>query len=153
MTPKHPCTHRIRSGLTVVSRHSVGICQGNELTRNLSGNTRPQSSQVAEQLWTDHGLNSERNWCVRADHHFKTKPEKRRRGINHRTFPKNFGTRGQSHQHTTTVTIVFRTAPTFINDGGQFYRLSRAANKYDSLQFCLRRYCPVVIKTKSLTKA
>ena len=33
-----------------------GNLPGNELTRNLSGNTRPQSSQLAEPLWTDHGL-------------------------------------------------------------------------------------------------
>ena len=31
---------------------------GNELTRNLSGNTRSQSSQLAEPLWTDPGLKS-----------------------------------------------------------------------------------------------
>ena len=31
---------------------------GNELTRNLSGNIRPQSSQAAEPLWTDPGLKS-----------------------------------------------------------------------------------------------
>ena len=29
---------------------------GNELTRDSSGNTRPQSSQLAEPLWTDPGL-------------------------------------------------------------------------------------------------
>ena len=39
-------------------RHSVGTCQGNEPTRNPSGNTGPQSSQVAETLWTDPGLKS-----------------------------------------------------------------------------------------------
>ena len=38
-------------------RHSVGISE-NELTRNSSGNTRPQSSQLAEPLWTDPGLRS-----------------------------------------------------------------------------------------------
>ena len=32
--------------------------QGNELTRNSSENTRPQSSQLAEPLWTDPGLKS-----------------------------------------------------------------------------------------------
>ena len=31
----------------------------NEPTRNLSGNVRPQSSQLAEPLWTDAGLKSE----------------------------------------------------------------------------------------------
>ena len=30
----------------------------NELTRNLSGNIRPQSSQLAEPLWTDPGIES-----------------------------------------------------------------------------------------------
>ena len=35
-----------------------GTLSGNELTRNLSGNTRPQSSQLAEPPWTDHGLKS-----------------------------------------------------------------------------------------------
>ena len=35
-----------------------GSLSGNELTRNSSGNTRPQSSQLAEPLWTDRGLKS-----------------------------------------------------------------------------------------------
>ena len=35
-----------------------GNLSGNELTRNLSGNTRPQSSQLAELLFTDPGLKS-----------------------------------------------------------------------------------------------
>ena len=30
----------------------------NELTRNLPGNVRPQSSQIAEPLWTDPGIKS-----------------------------------------------------------------------------------------------
>ena len=38
--------------------HSVGIYPENELTRNLSGNIRPQSSQPAELLWTDPGMQS-----------------------------------------------------------------------------------------------
>ena len=33
-----------------------GNLSGNELTCNLSGNIRPQSSQVAEPLWTDPGI-------------------------------------------------------------------------------------------------
>ena len=37
---------------------SCGNLSGNELTRNLSGNIRPQSSQPAEPLWTDPELNS-----------------------------------------------------------------------------------------------
>ena len=39
-----------------LSRHSVGTYQENELTRNSSGNTPSQSSQLAEPLWTDPGL-------------------------------------------------------------------------------------------------
>ena len=54
-----PLTQRCRSGLTMpLSRPSVGTYQENELTRNLSGNTRPQSSQLAEPLWTDPGVES-----------------------------------------------------------------------------------------------
>ena len=42
----------------LVSRHSVGTLSANELTRNSSGNTRPQSSQLAKQLWTNPGVKS-----------------------------------------------------------------------------------------------
>ena len=35
-----------------------GNLSGNELTRNLSRNIRPQSSQLAEALWTDPGIKS-----------------------------------------------------------------------------------------------
>ena len=42
----------------MLSGHGVGTYQENELTRNLSGNTRPQSSQLAEPLWTDPGVKS-----------------------------------------------------------------------------------------------
>ena len=35
-----------------------GDLSGNELTRNFSGNIRPQSFQLAEALWTDPGLKS-----------------------------------------------------------------------------------------------
>ena len=36
----------------------MGTYQGNEFTRNFSGKTRPQSSQLAEPLLTDPGLKS-----------------------------------------------------------------------------------------------
>ena len=39
-------------------RHSVGTYLGNELTRKSPGNTWPQSSQLAETLWTDPGLSN-----------------------------------------------------------------------------------------------
>ena len=41
----------------MLSRHSVGAYQGNELTHDLSGNAYFQS-QFAEQLWTGPGLKS-----------------------------------------------------------------------------------------------
>ena len=50
-----PLIRQSRSGLTMLSRHSVGTCQGNEVTCNSSGNSRPQSSQFAEPLWTNPG--------------------------------------------------------------------------------------------------
>ena len=40
------------------SEHSGGTYQRNELTRNSSGNTRLQSSQLAAPLRTDPGLKS-----------------------------------------------------------------------------------------------
>ena len=40
-------------GLTMLSRHGGDTYQGNELTRNSSGNARPQMSQFAEPFLTD----------------------------------------------------------------------------------------------------
>ena len=61
VTPKYAytLTQRSRRGLTMpLSRHSVGNLSGTEPTRNSSGNTRSQSSQLAKPLWTDPGLKS-----------------------------------------------------------------------------------------------
>ena len=50
-------TQRSRSGLTMLSGHSVGTYpEKNELTRNSSGDTRSQWSELTEPLWTDPGL-------------------------------------------------------------------------------------------------
>ena len=82
---KHiPLTQRCRSGLTMLSKHSVGTYKGKELTNNSSGNTRLQSSQLAELLWTDPGVRSEIS-SARPDLHFKKKKKKRRRGMHRRT--------------------------------------------------------------------
>ena len=56
-------TKRSRCGLTMLSRYSVRTCQGKKLTRNSSGNVRPQSSQLTVPLWTD-PWPSERSWCT-----------------------------------------------------------------------------------------
>ena len=60
-----PLTQRSRSGLTMpLSRHSIGTLSGIELTRNSSGYTRSQSSQLAEPLWTNPGVKSEISVCM-----------------------------------------------------------------------------------------
>ena len=56
-------TQRSEIGLTVLSRHSVEIYQGNELTRNWSWDTRPKSSAM------DRSWPKDWNWCARDDIH------------------------------------------------------------------------------------
>ena len=65
---------------------SVGNHQGNELTRNSSGNARPKSSQLAEPLWTDPGIMSVVS-VRKLISSLKKKP--RRWGMNGRTFSQN----------------------------------------------------------------
>ena len=51
-----PLTQRSRSGMTMpLSRNSVGTYPETN-SHNLSGNIRPQSSQLTEPLWTDSGI-------------------------------------------------------------------------------------------------
>ena len=55
-----PLTQRSRSGLPVLlSRHMCRNRSGNKFICIWSGNTRVQSSQFAEPLWTDRGQESE----------------------------------------------------------------------------------------------
>ena len=51
-----PLIQRSRSALTVLSLHTVGTFQRNELTCTSLGNAQPQSSQLAEPLRTDSGF-------------------------------------------------------------------------------------------------
>ena len=74
-----PLTQRSQSGLTMLSRRSVGTYWENEFVHNSSGNTRPQSSQLAEPMWTDPGL-EKWNWCTRADLHLNKKTKKAQAG-------------------------------------------------------------------------
>ena len=93
-----PLTQKSRSGLTKpLPWHSVGTYHENELTRNSSGNTRSQSSQLSEPPWTDPGLKSEIS--VRELISTLKKKKKHRRGMNCRTLPQNPRTRGKSHHH------------------------------------------------------
>ena len=68
----------------MLSRHGVGIYQGNELTRSSSGNTRPQLSRLAEPQWTDPGVKS--GTSVREMISALKKIKKCRREMNRPTF-------------------------------------------------------------------
>ena len=62
VTPKHAYTlaqSKSEWADYAAVQAECGNLSGNELTRNSSGNTRSQSSQPSEQLWTDAGLKSE----------------------------------------------------------------------------------------------
>ena len=101
-----PLTQRNRSGLTMpLSRHSAGTYPETSSHRNLSGNIRQQSSQLADSLWTDSCIKS--GISVRGlistsktNKKQKTKKpttKKRRRGINDRTVTQNPRNRRKSH--------------------------------------------------------
>ena len=84
----------------LLSRHSVGTYHENELTRNSSGNTRSQSSQLSEPPWTDPGLKSEisvRELISTLKKKKERKKKKRRRGMNCGTFSPNHRMRGKCH--------------------------------------------------------
>ena len=51
-------TKRSRIGLTILLPRQCGDLSRNELTHNLSGNIRPQSSRLADPLWTDPDVKS-----------------------------------------------------------------------------------------------
>ena len=73
----------------MLSKHSVGIYQGNELTCNSSGNTRPKSSQLA-----DPGLKSETG--VRKLVSTLKKKKKRTRRMKRQTSLRNHRKRGKA---------------------------------------------------------
>ena len=75
-----------------------GNLSGNELTRNWSGNTRPQSYQLAELLWTDPGQKSGINLRELISALKKKKKKGLRRKMNCQTFSQNPRRRGKSHQ-------------------------------------------------------
>ena len=68
-----------------------------KLTRNSLGNTRLQSSQLAEPLWTGPGLKS--GITVRDLISINNNNKKRRRGMSRRTFSQNPRMRWKSHHH------------------------------------------------------
>ena len=56
VTPKHATKSKWADYAAAQAKY--GNLSRNELTLNLSGNIRPQSSQFAEPLWTDPGIKS-----------------------------------------------------------------------------------------------
>ena len=59
VTPKH--AHTLDPTKSELADYAAiqaycGNLSGNELTRNMSGNIRPQLSQLAEPQWTDPGI-------------------------------------------------------------------------------------------------
>ena len=96
VTTKHACTLDPTKSLWAdyaAVQAQCGNLLGNELTRNSSGNTQPQSSQLAVPLWTDPNLKSGISGCAL----ISTLKKKRRRGINCRTFSQKSRTQGKSH--------------------------------------------------------
>ena len=93
-----------------------------ELTRNSSGRTRPQSSQLAEPLWTDPGL---KNGISVRELISTLKKEGEKSGggggINGRTFSHNYRKQGKSHHHLIALTSIsfFRTEPVSVNSQTQ----------------------------------
>ena len=79
-----------------VVQAECGNLSGHELTRNSSGNTWSQSSQLAEPLKTDLAI---KNRISVRELISTLKKKKSRRGINCRTFSQNPRTRGKSHHH------------------------------------------------------
>ena len=101
-----PLTQRSLIGLTMpLSRRSVGIYLETSSHTNSPGNTQPQTSQLAEPLWTDPGLNS--GISVR-ELISTTKKKMRRRGMNCGTFSPNPRTRGKSHHQHQSARLVIR---------------------------------------------
>ena len=63
------------------------------------GNTRSQSSQLAEPLWTNPGVKSGISVRKLISTYQNKNKKKRRQGMNCRTFSPNSRTRGKTHRH------------------------------------------------------
>ena len=93
-----------------------GNLSGNELTSNLSGNIRQQSSQFAELLWIDSGIKSgisareliSTSKKKKKKRRRKKKKKKLRRKMNGRTFSKNPRKLGKRHHHQSKITSKLR---------------------------------------------
>ena len=110
VTPKHACS--LDPTMSEWADYSAlqarcGKLSGNELTRNLLGNIRLQSSQLAEPLWTDPGIKSGVSVRELISTLKKKEEEKKRRpGMNGRTVSQNPRKGGKSHQYSPFVPCV-----------------------------------------------
>ena len=97
----YPLTRRSRSGRTMpLCRHIVGTYPETSLHATRQGKfTQPQSSQLADPLWTDPGLRSGISMRDLISTLKKERKKNRRRGMNCRAFSPNPRTRGKSHHH------------------------------------------------------
>ena len=84
---------------------SYGNLSGNEVTRNSSGNARSQSSQLAEPLWSDLGLNSGISGHKLISTLNNNNKKKRRQGMNERTFSPNPRTREKKKKKKATAIV------------------------------------------------
>ena len=103
VTPKHAYTvdpTKFEWADYAALQGKKGSLSENELTRYSSGNTQSQSSQLAEPLWTDPGLQSGISVREPISNKIKKKEKKRRkRGMNCRTCCQNPRNRGKIHHH------------------------------------------------------
>ena len=100
LTPKHAYTFdptKSERANCAAVQAECGNISGNELTSNSSGNTRSQSSQLAEPLWTDPGLKS--GISVRKLISNQKKKKKRKQGMSYQTLSQNPCMREKSHHH------------------------------------------------------
>ena len=84
VTPKHAHTFDLTKSEWAdyaAVQAQCGNLSENKLTRNLSGNIRPQLSQLAEPLWTDSGM-KEWHWFARLISTSKKKQTKKRQSVN-----------------------------------------------------------------------
>ena len=81
VTPNHAYTLDPTKSEWVAVQAYCRNLSGNELTRDLSGNIRPQSSQLTEPLWTDSGIKTGISVCELNSASKKKKKEKKKRNV------------------------------------------------------------------------
>ena len=100
----------------MLCRHSVGTFRGHELTSNSSVNTRPQSSQLVEPLWTDPGVKSKISVQELIFSLKKKKKKKKSAGGESANLPQKPSQRGKRHTTTTTAMTTTTTTTLVIVD-------------------------------------